>query len=39
MIFSVHACFYLSIIRGLIGERGLMEDDWNDRSDWRKKIL
>ena len=21
------------------GEKGLMEDDWNDRSNWRKKIL
>ena len=20
-------------------EKGLMEDDWNDRSNWRKKIL
>jgi len=26
-------------IRGLMGEKGLMEDDWNDRSNWRKKIL
>ena len=26
-------------IRGLMGEKGLMEDDWNDRSSWRKKIL
>jgi len=26
-------------IRGLLGEKGLMEDDWNDRSNWRKKIL
>jgi len=21
------------------GIRGLMEDDWNDRNNWRKKIL
>ena len=26
-------------IRGFMGEKGLMEDDWNDRSNWRKKIL
>jgi len=26
-------------IRGLMGEKGLMEDDWNDRRNWRKKIL
>jgi hypothetical protein len=26
-------------IRGLMGEKGLIEEDWNDRSNWRKKIL
>ena len=26
-------------IRGLMGEKGLMEDDWNDRGNWRKKII
>jgi hypothetical protein len=26
-------------IRRLKGEKGLMEEDWNDRSNWRKKIL
>ena len=26
-------------IRGLMGEKGLMEEDWNDRNNWRKKIL
>ena len=26
-------------IRGLMGEKGLMENDWNDRNNWRKKIL
>jgi hypothetical protein len=26
-------------IRGLIGEKGLMEEDWNDRSNWRKKNI
>jgi hypothetical protein len=25
-------------IRGLMGEEGLMEEDWNDRDKW-KKIL
>jgi hypothetical protein len=26
-------------IRGLMGEMGLMEEDWNNRSNWRKRIL
>jgi hypothetical protein len=26
-------------IRGLMGEKGLMEKDWNDRRNWRKKII
>ena len=26
-------------IKGLMGEKGLMEEDWNDRSNWRKKII
>ena len=26
-------------IRGLMGEKGLMEEDWNDRGNWRNKIL
>ena len=26
-------------IRGLMGEKGLMEEDWNDRSNWRMKII
>ena len=26
-------------IRGLLGGKGLMEEDWNDRSDWRKMII
>jgi len=25
-------------IRGLLGEKGLIEEDWNDRDKWRKKI-
>jgi hypothetical protein len=26
-------------IRGLMGEKGLMEGNWNDRNSWRKKII
>jgi hypothetical protein len=26
-------------IRGLTEEKGLIEEDWNDRSNWRKKII
>ena len=26
-------------IRGLMGEKGFMEEDWNDRGNWRKKII
>jgi hypothetical protein len=26
-------------IRGLMGAKGLMEEDWNDRSTWRKEII
>ena len=26
-------------IRGLMGEKGLMEEDWNDSDKWRKKII
>jgi hypothetical protein len=26
-------------IRGLMGGKGLMEEDWNDRGNWGKKIL
>ena len=26
-------------IRGMMGEKGLMEEDWTDRSKWRKKII
>ena len=25
-------------IRGLMEEKGLMEEGWNDRSNWREKI-
>jgi len=24
-------------IRGLMEEKGLMEEDWNDRSNWRRR--
>jgi hypothetical protein len=26
-------------IRGLMGDKGLQEKDWNDRDNWRKKII
>jgi hypothetical protein len=26
-------------IRGLMGEKGLVEEDWNDRHNWRKNII
>ena len=26
-------------IRGMMGENGLMEEDWTDRSKWREKII
>jgi hypothetical protein len=26
-------------IRGLMGEKGLMEEAWNDRQNWRKKKI
>ena len=26
-------------IRGLMGEKGLMEEDWKDRGNWRKKLI
>jgi hypothetical protein len=26
-------------IRRLMGEKGLVEEDWNDRHNWRKKIM
>jgi len=25
-------------VRGLMGEKGLIEEDWNDRDKWKKKI-
>jgi hypothetical protein len=26
-------------IRVLMGEKGLVEEDWNDRHNWRKEII
>jgi hypothetical protein len=26
-------------IKGLMGEKGLVEEDWNDRHNWKKKII
>jgi hypothetical protein len=26
-------------IRGMMEGKGLREEDWNDRSEWRKKII
>jgi hypothetical protein len=26
-------------IKGLMGEKGMMEEDWNDRGNRRKKII
>jgi hypothetical protein len=26
-------------IRGLMEEKRLVEEDWNDRDEWRKKML
>jgi hypothetical protein len=25
-------------IRGIMGEKGLQEEDWTDRNNWRRKI-
>ena len=30
---------WAEMIKGLMGEKGLMKKDWNDRSNWRKKII
>jgi hypothetical protein len=26
-------------IRGVMGEKGFVEEDWNDRHNWRKKLI
>jgi len=30
---------WAEVIRGLVGEKGLMEEEWNDRGKRRKKII
>jgi hypothetical protein len=30
---------WMERIRGVMGEKELVEEDWNDRDEWRKKIL
>jgi hypothetical protein len=30
---------WMEEIRGLMGKKGLVEEDWNGRDEWRKKIL
>jgi hypothetical protein len=30
---------WAEVIRGLMGEKGLVEEDWNDRNNWSKKII
>jgi len=37
--FSLRWTILANVFRGLMWEKGLMEDDWNDRRNWRKKIL
>jgi hypothetical protein len=34
-----HKLTWTEGIRGLMGEKGLVEEDWNDRHNWRKKII
>jgi len=34
-----HKATWAEGIRGLKGEKGLIEEDWNDRDKWRKKII
>jgi len=45
-IISFHICYqgrpklsWAEGIRGLMGEKGLMEEDWNDKGNWRKKVI
>ena len=26
-------------VRGMMGEKGLIEEDWNDRDKWKEKII
>jgi hypothetical protein len=34
-----HKLTWAEEIRGLRGEKGLMGEDWNNRRNWRKKII
>ena len=34
-----HKLTWAEGIRGLMGEKGLMEEGWNDRGSWRKNII
>jgi hypothetical protein len=36
---QVAICSQIKGIKGLMGGKGLMEEDWNDRSNWRKEII
>jgi hypothetical protein len=36
---GIHKLTWAEGIRGLMGEKGLMEEDWNDRGSWSKKTL
>jgi hypothetical protein len=34
-----HKLTWAEGIRGLMGEKGLVEEDWNDRQNWGKQIV
>jgi hypothetical protein len=34
-----HKLTWVEGIRGLMGEKGFVEEDWKDRYNWRKKII
>jgi hypothetical protein len=34
-----HTLTWAEGIKGLMGEKELMEEDWSDRGNWRKKTL
>jgi hypothetical protein len=39
MLYLLRHLTWAEGIRGMMGEKGLMEEDWNDRSKWRKNII
>ena len=39
MIIIIVLLTWAEEIRGLVEEKGLMEEDWNDRDKWKKKII